>query len=347
MRKLLFSLSLLTATLLNAQLDPLSQFFNKSFIPNLVEYDSITVSLDTGANFSTAATAAQHYFTNGNIDTLVIEEMGVPVYGYNGNLSGRTTTIIGKEISSNNTVDKLVFNQDSLYRDSTVAYYEYNGFSFQLFFEAAVHYTSSTSNSVDHIDIYADLGTGLTRIGSYNYFYGGGGYIDSIFYTVSLGGSGDGFFKYRYSSSNPSQLMALEAYEDIDNDGERDLIQRLAFKHNMLLQVTQITEYGLDNNNNLVLYGEYRYNKRKNSTINLPEVENLSISLYPNPAHSYLKIDFDEDTYSSFSIHSISGQEIFSGKLQSTLDISSLPKAYYILSLSGSKESVQIQFKKM
>ncbi len=346
MRKLLFSVTFLTTTLLNAQVEPLDQFFNKSFIPSLVEYDSIAVSLDSGASFNAIATASQHYFTNGIIDTLVIEQFNIPQYAYEGTLAGRMTTIVGSEISTSNIIDKMEFRQDSLYRDSTVAYYDYNGVSYQLFFEAAINYTTPSGNLVDEIDIYADLGSGLTRIGSYRYFYIGAN-LDSVYYTVSMTSNNDGYFKYIYDSGNPSKALALETYEDIDNDGEKDLIQRLIFDHNMMNEVVQIREFVLNTNNNLEFTAEIHFDTRKNSTISLPETGETNIGLYPNPARHYVQLDYDEQVLNNYEIYNLSGQLMAKGKLDRRLDVSYLPKGQYIFSFIGSRGKGHLTFQKM
>ena len=346
MRKLLLPLFLFAATLLNAQLDPLQQFFNKSFIPDLVEYDSIVLSLDSGFNFSPVATASQHYFTNGNIDTLAITQFGTPAYSYDGTLTGRTTTIVGTDLSTSTTVDKMVFKQDSLYRDSTIEYYEYTGSSFQLFFEAVVNYSTPTGNEVDFLDIYADLGSGPTKIGSYNYFYKGV-ILDSIYYTVSMSSNNDGYFKYVYDPIIPARQLALETYEDVDNDGEKDLIQRLIFDHDSINRVVQIREFNLNANNNLSFDAEIRYSTRKNSTLTLHNIGEISLSIYPNPAYNYLRIDLDKNVFTDFTVYKLSGQQLMKGKLKNEIDIENLARGTYLLKLSGPGGNYSGTFEKL
>ncbi len=348
MRKLVFITFLLNGYFLNAQIDPLQQFFNKSFISSLIEYDSIAVSQDTGINFSAYATAAQHYFTNGNIDTLYITQIGIPDITYSGKLSGRTTTVTGSEIVSTTLLDRLIVKQDSLYRDSSIEYYNHTGSSFQLFFEAVISHISPTSDTVDFLDIYADMGQGLVRVGGYNYYYDALNRLDSIFYTVSTTSMDDGYYKYEYDANSPSKLLKISTYQDIDNNGEKDLIQELRFRHNAQNEVVEINEFGLDpNTNNLFLLGAYRYSKRKNSTINLQEVGKINVSLYPNPAYNYLQIDFAEKLFSEFEIYSTAGKHMLSGQLQNRINVEALPKGLYILSLKGKSGIGSVTFEKM
>lgn len=346
MKKLVFALSFCMAGITHAQVDPLDQFFNQSFIPTLVKYDSIAVSIDSGINFNAFATATQHYFTNQKIDTLVITQGGMPIYTYDGILTGRTTELTGYDLMSAMQVDRIVFKQDSLYRDSTISYYNYTGSSFQLFFEAQSHYTTPTSSTIDYLDIFADFGGGLTKIGDYRYFYKNG-ILDSVAYTVSIGGNGDGYLKYIYDSTSPSKHLALETYEDIDNDGEKDLIQRLVLDHNMLGQVVQIREFNIDNSNNLVLDGEYRFGVQKNSTISIKELGQVKISLYPNPAHNYLQVDVDKDVYEEFTIYNMNGAIMSSGILNHRINVQHLPRGIYVLGLNGAHGSHQFTFEKL
>lgn len=346
MQKQLLPLFLFAATILNAQVDPLDQFFNKSFIPDLVEYDSIAVSLDSGANFNAIVTASQHYFTNGNIDTLVISQLGNPMFSYDGTLTGRTTSIIGTEISTFTLVDKIVFKQDSLFRDSTIEYYDHTGAQYELFFEAVVNYSTPTGNEVDYLDIFADLGSGLTKIGTYSYFYNGV-LLDSVYYTVSMSSNNDGYFKYVYDPIIPARQLALETYEDIDNDGEKDLIQRLKFEHDSLNRVVQIREFNLNSNNNLAFDAELRFATRKNSTLTLADVGEVKLGVYPNPAYNYLQVDVNKKVFTRFTVHSLNGQQLFQGEFKNRIDIGKLSRGTYLLNLSGPNGSHSITFEKL
>ncbi len=334
-----------TSIQVSAQLNPLDQFFNKAFLPSLVVYDSISLSLDSGVAFSTVMTAEQHYFTNGQIDTLVIRQMGQATQAYDGIVTGRTTTLTGTNLSTSAPIDKMIFIQDSLYRDSSVSYYEHNGASFQLFFEAIMYYQDSISNDVDHIDIFADIGSGLMKIGDFHYFYDSNG-IDSVYYTVSMTNNGDGFFKYHYDPLIPGKLSYLETYEDVDNNGEKEVVQQLIFSHNSLNQIVEITELGIDMNLNLVLLGAYRFDRRQKSTISLPEIDKASISLYPNPASDMLWLDFEAGGFDQYQILSLDGKKVSTGPADKSIDISTLTPGSYVLRLMGTGNAINLRFNK-
>lgn len=347
MRKLIYTLLILTGPLLNAQVDPVDQFFNKAFVPTLVVYDSITVSADSGVAFTAISTASQNYFTNGNIDTLVIEDAGIISSLYDGVLSARTTTITGTTPGSGSNIDRLTVTQDSLFRDSTISYYDFDGAAFQLFFEAVLYYSTPTGNQLDYNDVFALVAGNLINIGSYTYYYTSSNLLDSIYYTVSTGGSGDGYFKYFYDSSVPGKLIKTEVYEDIDNDGERDLIQRLSFKHNALNQIIEITELSVDPFGNLSLDGVVRFNTRKNGTISLPELGEVNIEIYPNPTFNYLQVNTTEGAFENYEIYNLSGQVVKSGKYEQKLELSMLTKGIYVLQLQGEHGQAQMKFEKM
>lgn len=328
MKKLLL-LALITANLsLFGQADPLSQFFNKLFIPDLVSYDSITVSLDSGAAFSAVGAAHQHYFVNGKIDTLAIFS-GTSLAGiYKGKSKNnyRYTEISGYSTALMDSTDRVAFELDQNYRDSVISYYQYDNGSFAMFFQARPKF--NTTGDPYQIDVFANFAGNLTKIGDYKIFYDQGR-KDSVYYTVSPTGLGDGYIKLFYSQGNPSVIQKLETYEDVDNDGEKDLVQRLLCKTNQLNQVYEVTELIVDNNLNLTLNGAYRYGKRKNSTIGLPEGSNKQVKIFPNPTTDVLYLEGDWSDFASFEIFDISGKSVKTGKVTSRVDVTDLAKGSY------------------
>lgn len=314
--------------------DPLSQFFNNSFIPNIVAHDSITLSLDSGSAFSAVATGTEHYFVNGKIDTLTITQGGNLEARYKGKVSSdlRHTTITGYSVTQMDSLDKIVFIQDQAFRDSVVSYYIYQAGQFQMLFEARVNYNSS--NAVSTIDIMADIGTGLVKVGDYTYFYEQG-LVDSIYYTISLNSQMPGYFKYTYDPANAGRVLYVDGFEDVDNDGEKDHIQRLICKSNQLNQVIEVTELYADNNLNLILSGAFRFDKQKNSTISLREFKNMEVSLYPNPATDYLLVDYNPKELSKYSIIDMNGKSVQEGFLTEKIDVSLLPTGSFQILLSG------------
>ena len=328
MKKLLLSLLIIANLSLFGQADPLSQFFNKLFIPDLVSYDSITVSVDSGAAFSAVGAAHQHYFVNGKIDTLAIYSGNSIVAIYKGKSRNnyRYTQITGYSPLQMDSTDRLVFELDQNYRDSVISYYEYDNGSFTMFFQARPKFNAA--GDPNQIDVFANFGGSLTKIGDYKIFYDQGR-KDSVYYTVSPTGLGDGYIKLFYSQGTPSVIQKLETYEDVNSDGEKDLVQRLLCKTNQLNQVYEVTELLIDNNFNLYLNGAYRYGKRKHSTIGLPESTSKSVKLYPNPTADVLLLEGELDQFSNFEIIDINSKVVMSGNLTARIDVSNLAKGTY------------------
>lgn len=314
--------------------DPLSQFFNSSFIPNIVEHDSITISADSGSQFSAIAAGYQHYFVNGKIDTLTISQAGNVVAFYKGKVSSdlRHTTITGYNLMQNDSIDKIVFTQDKMYRDSVVSYFEYQNGTFIKFFEARINRNANGLSSV--IDIYADPGTGPVKVGDYQYFYNQN-LLDSLYYTISFGGQNDGYLKYYYDPATPGKLLTVDTYEDMNNDGEKDLVRRFICKNNAQNEVIEITELAADNNFNLLLSGAFRYDVQRNSSISLKEVTANKISLYPNPASDYLFLEYNAEELNTYKVIDINGKVVLQGLLSKQLKISNLKKGVYQIIMEG------------
>ena len=160
MKKIVLLLIAGACASMSAQTDPLTQFFNRSFIPNIIVHDSITVSLDSGSAFTPVSTGTQHYFVNGKIDTLTITQNGMVAAVYDGKSSNgyRSTVLAGYSVLQQDSIDKTVYELDQNFRDSSLTYYEYMNGSFDLFFRAINIY--DTSGKPSRVDVYADLGTG-------------------------------------------------------------------------------------------------------------------------------------------------------------------------------------------
>lgn len=333
MKKTTFLLCLLLAGVLSAQTDPLTQFFNKSFIPSLVAYDSISVSLDSGSSFNAMSACRQHYLVNGKIRTLDIYQGSNILLSYQGkSYDNHRYTVIKGVTATADSIDMMTYRLDQNLQDSIVQYYAYSNGSFQLFFEARLHYNSA--QQPDLIDIYSDFGTGLVKVGDYRYYYDQGT-LDSIYYTISLTGQGDGYMKYTYDSSIPGKLLVLDTYEDQDGDGEKDLVGRLLCKNNLLNQVVEITQLSADNNLNLQLDGAMRYDIRKKSTIGKKEVDLGEVLIYPNPVQDFLQLEYPEKAFETYSIIDLQGSVIQGGKLAKQIDTRNLPQGVYRILLNG------------
>lgn len=76
-------------------------------------------------------------------------------------------------------------------------------------------------------------------------------------------------------------------------------------------------------------------------------VENVTISIFPNPATSYIKIGLPENNY-TYKIYNCNGQLILSGMLKNNLiDIAELAGGIYFLEINNESETANIKFIKM
>lgn len=91
----------------------------------------------------------------------------------------------------------------------------------------------------------------------------------------------------------------------------------------------EVTELIVDNNLNLTLNGAYRYGKRKNSTIVLPEGSNKQVKIFPNPTTDVLHLEGDWSDFASFEIFDITGKSVKTGKVTSRVDVTDLAKGSY------------------
>lgn len=329
---------------LQAQFDPLSQYLNTAFIPNFAPYDSMTVSSDTGAAFSKEACAWQHYFTNGKIDTLTIQAQNVNAVAYKGEVMGRITEVTGFDITGTtpDSIDRVVYMEDQYGRDSVLESYYYNN-GFNMNFQARSTY--NPDSTLSKMDIYAPVGPTMMKVGDWSFFYNQG-LTDSIYYTISPSGGSDGFYKFYYSASTPGRIQKMEVYEDLDNDGERDLMQLFFFGHNASNQVNRIIQLDANPNTlNMDLTGEIRYDIHSKSTISLPEVIDVRVEIYPNPASDFVRVQ-EHRKFSSYRIVDITGQLMQEGDMAQEIDINRLPEGNYILSLSGATGDVSTIFMK-
>ncbi len=343
MKKLLLVLALISGlTTAHAQLDPLTQFLNRVMVPDLVTYDSISVSLDSGAAFTTVAAGQQHYFTNGHIDTLTITNSGIPVIAYNGVMTGNKTVVTGVDMTmgGHDSIDRVTYFQDRNGQDSTMRYAQYAS-GFIEAFEARFFYDTDTLLS--QIDIYVQ---GFGKLGDWRIFYDQKR-PDSLYYTISVGGTGPGRMEFVYDSTNPDKLRQVETYEDIDGDGEMDLIQVLETKYNSQGKIDEINNLSWNTTTlSLELVGAYRYSVRANSTISLKEPVLANIDLYPNPVGENLKI-ISDGSFGRYEIYTISGGLVQEGNFSKEVNVSALPAGSYLIVLNGKTEKVSKGFQKL
>jgi hypothetical protein len=96
----------------------------------------------------------------------------------------------------------------------------------------------------------------------------------------------------------------------------------------------------------------YRYDaKFSNPYSNIEFKENIDLIrlIYPNPAHNKLHIEFNNNGESLISIYNIQGQIVLSKTVHRStneIDISGLPKGFYLIRMNGKDNSVVNKFVK-
>ncbi len=71
---------------------------------------------------------------------------------------------------------------------------------------------------------------------------------------------------------------------------------------------------------------------------NIPLIDNNQLSVFPNPSYGLLHIEPGNFEFEKYSIHNSMGQKVQEDSFSSKLDVSSLPKGLYYLSLTTSNE---------
>ncbi len=347
--KSLLVLAISTLSVLgSAQVGPIQQFLSGAQIPSIVPHDSLSFSADSGAAFVATATAVQNYLANGKIDTCIISEFGSVVGAYKGSLNGSETQLEGIDQSNGGLgiKERLVFMTDQSGKDSVVDYYENSsGSSFDLVFRLSFTYNSA--NEVDLITISAKIGTQYIPVGFQEFYYANN-LLDSIFYTISQSQNGDGYLLHHYSPTVAGKLIKSQMYEDLDNDGEKDLAQEIYYRHNLQNQITAVVQLNADPNTLVLsLEGELRYDVHKNSSIGIKEKVSKTLSVFPNPATNFIVVNSQEEEFSHYEILNIIGEPVAQGSFTSRIDVSQFNAGVYILNLKGAKKPLSLKFKKL
>ena len=68
----------------------------------------------------------------------------------------------------------------------------------------------------------------------------------------------------------------------------------------------------------------------------------VEVELYPNPANHQLNIIAPAE-HATMEIFTIHGQKIYSGPMQSQIDVSQYPSGFYILKLTDNHEVVAVK----
>ncbi len=337
MKKIILVICAIAGGTLSAQFDPIGQLTMKAIMPNIISHDSITYSLDTGANFYAEQASWQNYLLNGYLDTAVIYDQGSPALSYGGEWDGVSkTTLVGYDLSmgGQDTVEMYDMYQDRQRRDSVLNLYVDVMGSMMPVLQLSFDY--NTSGRITAMNY-----TFFVGVPSFSYeFYYQSQLRDSIYIEVD---NDRIYYKYRYKTGQANQIDEVEVYQDSSNIWQ--LVGILDPVYNQNGEITELLQLSNNPASNLrTLDGVVRYGIHSQSSISLPGIASAELALYPNPATSWLKIAGLSYGDYNYSINSLDGRQITSGKFEGTISLESMPQGVYTLQLWKGAEQVSLPF---
>ena len=342
----LLLLSLVFATQVQAQFEPDLQKFFKSLWSPIVQYDSIVVYSDTGANAVVQDIASMTLFPDGNFSamnyydsTQTLTSLGIGVQ----NTSGSITQLFGFENPSNlnDTTEKYVFIKNQAGHDSVLTLYINAGGTWKPEQSVAIQYAAGT-NQIETSVISVDfIGSGnLTPIFEYNYYFNSNR-LDSVEINgllININGVG------RHHYDPYGKLLSFTMDEGFLGD---DAVYRYDFRHNTLDEIVEVIESELDTvNNQFNVVSSWKYLKKQNSNISVKEETKVEVSLYPNPARDFFTINTEEN-FDTYEILSLTGKVLESGKMKSHITVKDLHRGIYFLRLKNDTNIALKKFHKL
>lgn len=175
---------------------------------------------------------------------------------------------------------------------------------------------------------------------------------DNHYWRIEYITTGDieGNFQFRYMSGSASQ----KDYQLMQGFSSDDLLLLYRRDPSEDWRIIEFTQSGSATNGYLkterFLPGEFVLGiGRRGSSI--PEIEESSLSLFPNPVHSTLEYQFDssENRFNKAEIYDTSGKLIRTIPIHQSkgeIDIASLARGYYVICFYGKNRSVVSKFMK-
>ncbi len=299
----------------------------KKLLPDLVAFDSITYSDDTGAAFMMRRVEFLHYFPNGKVDTMTEQAFGFVLNQYKGEVKGSVTTV--SRISPSNPMDtlsQLIFYEDGSGRDTALEYLVDLGTGeLQLFQRTYTQFDSQDRPIKETAEIDA-IGSGtLDTVSTTSYFYNASR-LDSIL--IKIPDSTGVFSRYDYHYTGSFLDSLILSFTDTSFAAFEAKIEPV---HNSQNQIFQINTFERDSSGYL-LNGAIRFSKRTNSTISLAEMELQQIEIYPNPARDFIFLK-NAHGAESFEIFNANGKVLRCGRLTDRVDLRTLESGVYFLRL--------------
>jgi len=243
----------------------------------------------------------------GNLDTLLTYEFDLDASGRDTRLAINLNVLGPRKPKSS-----YIYSYTSFGGFDTIRLYTYSGSVGYPRITEKHYYTNQRLDSIIHVPHWV-YGTNYLKVRE-RFVYDGNKMIGSTYEQLS-------------APSNWNQTFFLNRYKH-DNNGK--IIEK------------QVFDYDTAAGTMSFLYAE-QYVKSNSFSVKEKEVIEATISIYPNPAKEYLKLDISiqEDRPLEYSIANMTGVTIEKGKLlQNTIDINKLRPGSYFLELKNYKDRV-------
>ncbi|HAD98244.1 MAG TPA: hypothetical protein DCG19_12615 [Cryomorphaceae bacterium] len=324
------------------QKDPFSRLFFKSLWPDIMEYDSIVFSTDTGSAFMPESTVSMWLFNNSHYDSARTYENNALVTKYEGNRYSDSTVIITYYETNGGfqAAQKYVFQNNASARDTAVIQYSYNGSGYSLDQKFRLNYNSN--NTLSNIGLIADIsGNGnLTNIGGYEFYYTGTR-VDSLIGSNIF--DGENLNVINYYSGN----QLTDSYLIVYSMGNADTTELYNFTYNNQREIIIIHKNSYDETTrSFELEDNWYYFQRQHTNLSLPEENGRMLSLYPNPVIHTLQVE-NADTFDQFKVVSLNGQVLMNGDFEGQLEVDKLQPGLYMLVLSNGTHQQTLPFHKL
>lgn len=298
---------------------------------DMVKYDSIASSADSGNAFNAELAMGQDYFflNNTKIDKISWYGQGGTKYWQSKGVwkSNHTQLATIDAANSSDTIHKERFYWDAAGRDSV---YDKIVEIVPGFITHEIDYYSYNSQGKVGVKISVDAALLKDTTMVELYYYGAAGNLDSI-----VGRDESGTRRSKDVFMNLARVEKVFSLMYSPATGGLDTIFTYTPVYNSSGRVYEIQEIH-HLSSGPVLRSVHRFYKKPNSTIGLSQNDIQTISVYPNPVKDYfvLEIPVDADAIGEVQLWNVVGQlyklkpENYDGMIR--VDVSTLPSGFYM-----------------
>lgn len=342
-RLLLLSLYLYFPSLTFAQLSPFDQNLYREWF-DMVAYDSIASSTDSGSAFVPYEVISQDYYFQNN--TKISTAKWYNPNGQYAQSSGAWHTNYSNLyryslIAPFDTIEKETFYWDKWNRDSAYESIVNYGLPFE---SHEITFFSYHSNNKIHKKITQDVKTSDT-VGVENYYYSSGGELDSVVFWDERGIK---VLKMYFQRS--TRIESVFVLGDLPPTPGFDTLSSYLPIYNSAGQVDEIKQLNYAFVSSPELMNVLRFYKKPNSTIEIEEVTIENSEVYPNPVTDWfeLKVESQDNELGKLRIFDTSGKmytlQMVAKQGILRVDSTPLPSGFYIGKYTTSPGKV-IEFK--